>query len=886
MAGRVLCFATGKFCAGERILRCHTGCRDVVIEIPGYKILRQLGRGGMATVYLAMQESVQREVALKIMSPALLVDPNFGERFLREARIAAKLHHRHVVGVHDVGREGDHHYIAMEYLGGGALLSKDGEPRDAPFALRVIREIAMALNYAHAKGFVHRDVKPDNVLLRDDGSSALTDFGIARASDSSTNMTRTGTVIGTPHYMSPEQARGRALDGRADLYSLGVVLYELLTGRVPYHADDSLAVGIMHITQPIPILPEHLQQLQPLLNKMLAKAPDDRFQNGAAVADAIEQIEIALARGDLPQLGQLDESYRRQILGANTPTQSRPVAGTPPQSRPTVATPTEGMGFRAEPSFGRMDDIANEPLRRRGGRAAEKRSGKGAWFAIAAVLIAAIAAGAWQFQGRLRALIPNTELNGLIGRADKALADGKLVGTDHDNARELFEAARTLDPDNEQARAGLGKVGAKLLEQARVALGRNDLAATKTDLDAANEVLGGGAEIEQLRTQLHAAENRSTASEATLAKADAALAAGKLIGAGSAAEGYQHVLDADATNALATNGLKKVAERLVEQTRAAIADGKSDLANEHIAELAQLSPSHAAIPELRADIAKLHANDTDALEKTLSKAEAQQRAGRIGGDEGALALFQSVLKKQPDNARARSGLRKLAQTLVAQANQALDDSNGVQAEKLLQQAESAAPDFADLRGARSRLRELREQQDIAKQQAQVSPAEQTRIASLLEEADKALIEGNLIEPPGDCAYDKYRAILRIDRDNAKAMTGLARISGRAKELFEQTVKDNPRKARAHLDAIAQSDPGDAALPALRERLAGAYLDQADARLAQDRRADAERALKAARELSPSNPRLAPIEAKLQAQQAPQNPPAAPTPAPPATPGGG
>jgi serine/threonine-protein kinase PpkA len=224
--------------AGERILRCHTGCRDVVIEIPGYKILRQLGRGGMATVYLAMQESVQREVALKIMSPALLVDPNFGERFLREARIAAKLHHRHVVGVHDVGREGDHHYIAMEYLGGGALLNKDGEPRAAPFALRVTREIAMALNYAHAKGFVHRDVKPDNILLRDDGSSALTDFGIARANDSATNMTRTGTVIGTPHYMSPEQARGRALDGRADLYSLGVVLSELLTGRVPYHADD------------------------------------------------------------------------------------------------------------------------------------------------------------------------------------------------------------------------------------------------------------------------------------------------------------------------------------------------------------------------------------------------------------------------------------------------------------------------------------------------------------------------------------------------------------------------------------------------------------------------------------------------------------------------
>ena len=839
-----------------------------MIEIPGYKILRQLGRGGMATVYLALQESVQRDVALKVMSPALTVDPDFGERFLREARIAAKLHHRHVVGVHDVGREGDYHYIAMEYLAGGPLLNKDGEPREVPFALRVIREIAMALNYAHAKGFVHRDVKPDNILLRDDGSSALTDFGIARASDSATHMTRTGTVIGTPHYMSPEQARGRPLDGRADLYSLGIVLHELLTGRVPYHADDSLAVGIMHITQPIPILPERLQALQPLLGRMLAKQPDDRFQNGAAVADAVEQIEIALARGELPELGEPDESYRREILGANTPTQARPVTGTPPPAR---ATPSEGLGYRAEPSLGRLDDIVNEMPRRRLARDVEKRGGR-AWLGIGIVLVVAAGVAAWQFQGRLRALLPNTELNGLIARADKALADGKLVGTSHDSARELYEAARTLDPDNEQARQGLSKVGAKLLEQARLALTRNDLATMKADLDAANDVLGGGAEIEQLRAQLHAAETRSTATETMLAKADTALAAGKLVGSGAAAELYQHVLDADATNALAANGLKKVGERLVEQARAALADGNVDLANQRIAELIQLAPNHAAIPELRGDVAKLHASDNEALDKTLNKADVQQHAGRIGGDDGAIALFQGVLKKAPDNARAQTGLRRIAQALAAQANVALDESNAAKAERLLQQAEAAAPDSADLRGVRSRLRELREQADIAKQQPQVSPADQARIAGLLEEADKALIEGNLIEPPGDCAYDKYRAILRIDRDNAKAMAGLARIPGRAKELFEQTVKADPRKARAHLDAIAQSDPGAAALPALRERLAGAYLDQADARLAQDRRAEAERALKAARELSPGNPRIAILEQKLAA------PPPSPAPA--------
>lgn len=227
-----------------------------MIQIPGYRLLRPLGRGGMATVHLAIQQSVDREVALKIMSPALLADPNFGERFLREARIAARLHHRHVVGIHDVGLVGEHHYIAMELLAGGALLNGDGQPRGLAFSLRIVREVAEALAYVHDHGFVHRDVKSDNILLRKDGSAALTDFGIARANDLSGAATR--TVVGTPHYMSPEQARSQPVDGRADLYSLGIVLHELLTGQVPYTADDSVAIGIRHISDPLPRLPASL----------------------------------------------------------------------------------------------------------------------------------------------------------------------------------------------------------------------------------------------------------------------------------------------------------------------------------------------------------------------------------------------------------------------------------------------------------------------------------------------------------------------------------------------------------------------------------------------------------------------------------------------------
>ena len=836
-----------------------------MIEIPGYHIRSQLGRGGMATVYLATQESVQRDVALKVMSPTLLADPDFGERFLREARIAAKLHHRNVVGVHDVGHVGDYHYIAMEYLGGGTVLSNDGKARPVTFALRVVREIATALNYAHAKGFVHRDVKPDNILLREDGTAALTDFGIARANDS-THMTRTGTVIGTPHYMSPEQARGRPIDGRADLYSLGIVLYELVLGRVPFHADDSLAVGIMHITQPVPTLPESLAPLQPMLDRLLAKQPDDRFQNGEAVADAIEQIEIRLARGELPNLASTDEAYRREILGADTPTRALAPVATP--------LPSSAQRYRAEPSLGRMDEAAASAPRRRMQRESARSPGRSRrWLVVVALLLVIGGAfAAWRYQDRLRALLPKTELNDLVARGQKALAEGKLVGTQGDSARELFQAARALDADNDLVRAGLNKVGQRLIEQARVAMTRNDFTTARGNLAAATEILGGGPEVEELKAAMHAAENRNTASEELLRRADAALIAGTLTGDKGASSFYQRILDADATNALALNGLKKVGEAVAQQARDAIAAGNTDLANQRIVELTQLSPNHPAIPELHAAIAQSHENASQVQEQQLARAEAQQRAGRIGGDDGALTLFQSVLKRDPNNARAKTGLRRVAQALIAQANAALDDSNPAQADKLLQQAESAAADPGELRAARSRLREAREQLDISKQQAQVSPGDLGRIQQLLDEADKAMAAGNLILPPGDSAFDKYRAALRLDGNNAKAFAGLNRIPARAKELFEQAIKaGTPNKARSYIDAITEADPGDTSAPAMRERLANAFLDQADTRIVQGQRAEATRALNSAKELSPNNSRLPSVDAKLQSMPASVNP---------------
>ncbi len=199
------------------------------IELPGFDIERELGEGAMATVYLATQRSLQRKVALKVMAAALAADPSFAERFLREGRTLARLSHPNTVTIHDIGNVGSCYYMAMEYLPNGTLKERIQQGLDPEQGLAYVRQVAAALGYAHSQGLVHRDVKPANILFRADGTAVLSDFGIAKSIEDNTQFTQVGFAVGTPSYMSPEQARGQEIDGRADLYALGVVLYEILT---------------------------------------------------------------------------------------------------------------------------------------------------------------------------------------------------------------------------------------------------------------------------------------------------------------------------------------------------------------------------------------------------------------------------------------------------------------------------------------------------------------------------------------------------------------------------------------------------------------------------------------------------------------------------------
>jgi tRNA A-37 threonylcarbamoyl transferase component Bud32 len=267
-----------------------------------YEIRDVIGRGGMATVYRAYQESLNREVAVKVLAGQLAQDEDFRQRFDREAKAVAQLSHPNILPVYDYGEDGEQDlvYFVTQLIEGGTLSRRLGEPLPVAEALRIADGVAQALDYAHRHGIIHRDVKPSNILLAEDGRPLLTDFGIAHIMQE-TRLTQTGTSMGTAQYMSPEQAKGEPLGPRADVYSLAVVLYEMLVGRPPFEADTDIAILHQQVYEPPPPPRQRRsdipRRLERVLLKALSKDPARRYPTAGALAQAWER---ALKGGILP----------------------------------------------------------------------------------------------------------------------------------------------------------------------------------------------------------------------------------------------------------------------------------------------------------------------------------------------------------------------------------------------------------------------------------------------------------------------------------------------------------------------------------------------------------------------------------------------------------
>ncbi|HWX65341.1 MAG TPA: hypothetical protein VNZ27_02835 [Rhodanobacter sp.] len=543
--------------------------------------------------------------------------------------------------------------------------------------------------------------------------------------------------------------------------------------------------------------------------------------------------------------------------------------------------------IRTEPTLGDLDrldaprvastdglpQVSVEPRHPRARTSAPVRRRRRGWLIpLVVLLVIALAGTLWLNQNRLRGMLPRTDFNTVLTQAQQALQDGRLDGQDGTSARELFQAAAALEPDNDRARDGLRQVGQAELAQADAALQAGHLDQATQQAAVARELLGGGSDIDRLDHAISSAHAGQVQTVDLIDQAQKALAAGKLDGADGAGALYQRVLRADPGNAVAAHGLDQVGYALAVQARKAFDAKDAAAANASIEQLAALQPNNGALPALRALQAQTHKQDNTALDTALKQGQDALRAGRIGGagDDTALAYFQAALKLDPDNPQARAGLGNVAQAMTVQASAAIDAGDTAQAAKLLDQAAALAPKSADLAAARARLGSVASPPaaaaaDVADAApAALSPQQNAAVAQLVQRAQVATKAGDIMMPPGDSAYDLYRSALAIDGNNDAALRGLQALPGQVEQQFNQALGAGKLKqADDMLANLAELAPGDAAQGALSDRLAGAWLDQAEQQLGRGDNVGASQSLERARKLAPNHPRVLDLTARLQ-----------------------
>jgi len=573
-----------------------------------------------------------------------------------------------------------------------------------------------------------------------------------------------------------------------------------------------------------------------------------------------------------------------------------------------------GSSGRTEPTLGNLDNLDGKEPQSRGDDGLPKftfdpdmvrpapsppppRRFKRRGWLVPVVLLVIIGVGTslWVGQDRLRGLVPNTELDGILGRAETALQQGHLDGNDGTSARELFEAARALQPDNDRARDGLRNVGLAEISRADAALQAHKLDDAGQALMAARELLGGGSDVDRLSLALAAARSGTVPTDQLIEQAQQAFDAGKLDGDDGAGELYRRVLSADPNNAVAKHGMDKVGDALAVQVHKALDAGDRTTAAALVDRIAVLLPSYAELPALRAALVQVNQQDNSGLADAIKQGQDALRDGRIvgTGDDTALAHFKAALAIDPDNADAKAGLGQVAQALIVQANAALDHGDSAHARELLDQAADIAPHSADLAAARARLTEGHKSnaagaanagnaaqvaKDVARdvasdatsddsdamQHPPLTPQQSAELGRIIQRADTAARQGNLMLPPGDSAYDLYRQALAMDGNNPVARQGLESLPELAINQFNQALAGgNLATAGNRLADLADLSPGNTNQGVLRQRLAGAWMDQAEQQLQNGDRAGAAQSLDGARKLAPGNPRLAQLMARLQ-----------------------
>lgn len=514
------------------------------MNIPGYRIVRELGRGGMAAVYLAEHEKIGREVALKVMAANLGEDQSFRTRFLREARNLAQTSHPNIVTVYDADVYENYHYFSMEYHTGGDLSGRLKEGVTPREALRIIREMANALARAHECGIIHRDIKPGNIMFARDDRAILTDFGIARNYGEETQLTQAGSMIGTPRYMSPEQARGLPLENASDIYSLGVVLFEMLAGTPPYQANDSVALGIKHVSAPIPDLPSELADFQPLINSLMAKEATDRPQSGQLLIKLLDEFESKLSITE-----KLDRRQRGKISSDNDTTWISGAHSTKEKTSALKVWPVSiasglcilGLAIAlVAPLYTPDNDTSKTP---------QARS---------------------EPANYSKELHSSEDVSLLLHRGNEALLDDRLMTPAGDNAVHWYQQALTLKKNDHRALTGLNQVAQRYITLARSSFAKNDTDTATKYAERARSLAPDLTELAKLDNELANADAIKKQRQKNISTLSEQLRISGLLGSALNAEEdgnyeqakayYQEVLNLDASNTDANTALARLEE--------------------------------------------------------------------------------------------------------------------------------------------------------------------------------------------------------------------------------------------------------------------------------------------------------------------------------------
>ena len=791
------------------------------LQIPGYEILRSLGAGGMSTVYLALQRSLDRKVAIKVMrrsgdtASADVVQAE--KRFLLEGRMMAKLPHRNIVAVYDIVSNEDMSYISMEYLDGGTLADhmKTGLPLSE--AVSVVVQISSALDFAHAHGVVHRDLKPANIMFRDGATPVLTDFGIARYQDgTATRLTQTGMLVGTPTYMSPEQINGQQIDGRADLYSLGVLFYEMLAGVAPFRADTPIAVLMAHLTQPPPPLPAQFSAFQPVLDKMLAKNPEERYANLKEFADDMKRrlvnSDTLLTRLQIDPNQTSSEQLRALGFATSTPTGER--------LRDSLLTNLSSSANR--PISAQIPQPLPPP----------PRALPWAWITAGAGVVLIAIAG-WLFlRGHGGLSKDEQELVGFwLDRAQQRIEANQLVTPADDSAYSYLQKVMQKDGENGKAQELLSGIAKTLAQQAQQAMaaGKLDVATELSNQallmepdDAALRTLSGqikqALKAEALKGQIHS----------LLQRAETARAEGHVFGENGAYTllvQAQKLAPKDAEINKRSDAI--VADQLA-ASRKELAAGNAGAALTQLATLQPYLGTTDAFTGLRAEAEALQKKQ--AAEKTLAdllaRGTAQLKAGHLAepGGDNAYETLGELTKAGAGDARTTAFADALAKALLADARASDRAGNSARALERAGLVVQVAPNLAEAQ--------------TLKQQIESRLGERAaKIAQTLSAARQATAEQRFVPPAENDAHAALQAVLALDPNNADAKQLLAELPQRIAEAANARARSDAGAAAAMIEASRKVFPQDAALTALQQKLQvqlGAEKAAAQAQAARER----------------------------------------------------